>query len=189
MQQVKKNTKATRQQLDDMGQAHDTGRQIFLTALNLLTDIRATYDREPDETKTLLTKTISPKLYLDADPDGAVSVTHADPADPFATVLDAARALTDTSAPSTTTADDTSRVNTRYGPWQTQHGVEGDSLPWETIALNDPPTNKADGSNKPCLVGVAGFEPTAPRSQSECATKLRHTPLLPTRARHPDQRT
>ncbi len=26
------------------------------------------------------------------------------------------------------------------------------------------------------LVGVAGFEPTTPRSQSECATKLRHTP-------------
>lgn len=25
-------------------------------------------------------------------------------------------------------------------------------------------------------VGVAGFEPTAPRTQSECATKLRHTP-------------
>jgi hypothetical protein len=25
-------------------------------------------------------------------------------------------------------------------------------------------------------VGVAGFEPAAPRSQSECATKLRHTP-------------
>ncbi len=27
------------------------------------------------------------------------------------------------------------------------------------------------------LVGVAGFEPTAPRSQSECATTLRHTPV------------
>ena len=27
------------------------------------------------------------------------------------------------------------------------------------------------------LVGVAGFDPTAPRSQSECATKLRHTPV------------
>ena len=26
-------------------------------------------------------------------------------------------------------------------------------------------------------VGVAGLEPTAPRSQSECATKLRHTPV------------
>ncbi len=29
------------------------------------------------------------------------------------------------------------------------------------------------------LVGVAGFEPTAPRSQSECATKLRYTPSGP----------
>src|SRR3954451_9919623 len=29
------------------------------------------------------------------------------------------------------------------------------------------------------LVGVAGFEPTAPRSQSGCATKLRHTPWPP----------
>ena len=27
------------------------------------------------------------------------------------------------------------------------------------------------------VVGVAGFEPTAPRSQSECATKLRYTPV------------
>jgi hypothetical protein len=26
------------------------------------------------------------------------------------------------------------------------------------------------------LVGVTGFEPAAPRSQSECATKLRYTP-------------
>ncbi len=29
---------------------------------------------------------------------------------------------------------------------------------------------------RPDLVGVTGFEPVAPRSQSECATKLRHTP-------------
>ena len=29
-----------------------------------------------------------------------------------------------------------------------------------------------------CVVGVAGFEPTAPRSQSECATKLRYTPSV-----------
>ena len=27
------------------------------------------------------------------------------------------------------------------------------------------------------LVGVTGFEPAAPRSQSECATKLRYTPV------------
>jgi hypothetical protein len=33
------------------------------------------------------------------------------------------------------------------------------------------------------LVGVTGFEPVAPRSQSECATKLRHTPCSQSRAR------
>jgi hypothetical protein len=34
-----------------------------------------------------------------------------------------------------------------------------------------------DSKYRSDLVGVAGFEPTAPRSQSECATKLRHTPV------------
>ena len=29
-----------------------------------------------------------------------------------------------------------------------------------------------------CVVGVTGFEPATLRSQSECATKLRHTPCL-----------
>jgi hypothetical protein len=37
------------------------------------------------------------------------------------------------------------------------------------------PAGKIAGTTRD-LVGVAGFEPTAPRSQSECATKLRHTP-------------
>ena len=31
-------------------------------------------------------------------------------------------------------------------------------------------------------VGIAGFEPTTPRSQSECATKLRHIPIHKTLA-------
>src|SRR5215203_3757024 len=40
----------------------------------------------------------------------------------------------------------------------------------------------------PCdYVGVAGFEPTAPRSQSGCATKLRHTPWR-AESRAPPQR-
>ena len=37
------------------------------------------------------------------------------------------------------------------------------------------PTAKI-GDHAVYLVGVTGFEPVAPRSQSECATKLRHTP-------------
>ena len=42
---------------------------------------------------------------------------------------------------------------------------------------NPAPPAVEPGSDVHHLVGVAGFEPTAPRSQSECATKLRHTPL------------
>ena len=51
MQRVKKDTANTRKQLDDMSQALDTGRAVFLQALDLLTDTRATYDREPDDVK------------------------------------------------------------------------------------------------------------------------------------------
>ena len=35
---------------------------------------------------------------------------------------------------------------------------------------------RAAAGGRPRAVGVTGFEPVAPRSQSECATKLRHTP-------------
>ena len=45
------------------------------------------------------------------------------------------------------------------------------------VAVNDrcQPDDKI-GDQAVYLVGVTGFEPVAPRSQSECATKLRHTP-------------
>jgi hypothetical protein len=46
--------------------------------------------------------------------------------------------------------------------------VRGSAAPFRSTA-------EVAGS-QPRSVGVAGFEPTAPRSQSECATKLRHTP-------------
>ena len=46
------------------------------------------------------------------------------------------------------------------------------------VAVND--RGQTDGQitdSGSDLVGVTGFEPVAPRSQSECATKLRHTPF------------
>ena len=47
------------------------------------------------------------------------------------------------------------------------------------VAVNDrcQPASKITQAGRD-LVGVAGFEPTAPRSQSECATKLRYTPSV-----------
>ncbi len=176
MQRVKRDATAARKQLADMGQALDTGRAVFLQALDLLTDTRATYDREPDQVKTLLTKTIFPKLYLDADPDGRVNVSEADLADPFAAILDAAHHPTRPCDPGKPDTDRSGGLRARYAAWQPPHSTEGDNLPWETITLSHQPTNRANGSNKPCLVGVAGFEPTASSSRTKRATKLRHTP-------------
>jgi hypothetical protein len=70
-----------------MGRALDIGRAVFLQALDLLTDTQATYNRESDQVKTLLTTTIFGKLYIDADPNGRANVTEADLADPFAAIL------------------------------------------------------------------------------------------------------
>ncbi|HKR48505.1 MAG TPA: recombinase family protein, partial [Pseudonocardiaceae bacterium] len=164
MQHVKRDSATTRKQLADMGQALDTGRAVFLQALDLLTDTRATYDREPNQVKTLLTKTIFGKLYLDADPDGGtVTVSDADLADPFAAILNTAHNPPQTATgPGEPNASHSDGLSARYALWQPQHNTEGDSLPWETIALSDQKDNRAYGSNKPCLVGTTGFEPATP---------------------------
>jgi hypothetical protein len=69
-----------------MDTALETGRELFLTGLNMLANPRHVYDSGPDEIKTLLTKTIFPKLYLDADPHGHATVTDTQVAQPFTDV-------------------------------------------------------------------------------------------------------
>jgi hypothetical protein len=155
MQQVKRDSATARKQLADMGQALDTGRQVFVTALDMLTDTRATYDREPDDIKTLLTKTIFGKLYIDADPDGRANVSGADLADPFAAILHTAHNPPQTATnPSTPDADGSGGPSAHYVPWQAPHSTEGDNLPGETAALSDRLTTRAYGLNKPCLVDL-----------------------------------
>lgn len=39
-----------------------------------------------------------------------------------------------------------------------------------------PAQDRGDCLRQSLVVGIAGFEPATPRSRSECATKLRHTP-------------
>ncbi len=51
---------------------------------------------------------------------------------------------------------------------RTRRTARARPLPWSPTAAHNPADH--------LLVGMAGFEPTAPRSQSECATKLRHIP-------------
>jgi hypothetical protein len=65
--------------------------------------------------------------------------------------------------------------------------TETGAISRETLIRSLALTFAGHGSSRRVMVGVAGFEPTAPRSQSECATKLRHTPFAPSGA--PAQRT
>ncbi|MGH3708411.1 MAG: recombinase family protein, partial [Pseudonocardiaceae bacterium] len=86
MRTLRKEKDDTHRQLSTLDTALDTGRQIFHTALDMLAHPRQVYDSGPDEIKTLLTKTIFTKLYLDADEHGTITVTTTDLADPFNTI-------------------------------------------------------------------------------------------------------
>jgi hypothetical protein len=61
--------------------------------------------------------------------------------------------------------------------------------PFATLADPEPPreldgsapretgASSGGGSNEALLIGAAGFEPAASRTQAECATRLRYAPL------------
>lgn len=66
--------------------------------------------------KTLLTKTIFGKLYIDADPNGVITVSDADLADPFAAILDTAHNPTRHNDPSKPAADGNGGPSARYAP-------------------------------------------------------------------------
>ncbi|MGH3709933.1 MAG: hypothetical protein ACRDRQ_17900, partial [Pseudonocardiaceae bacterium] len=119
-------------------------------------------------------KTIFTKLYLDADEHGTITVTTTDLADPFNTITTTATEHdAHTSTPDHTHPRDTTDLATRLAPWQPPDESRGGTLLTECTAPNlsmiiSRPTlaTSASGSNKPCLVGVAGFEPTASSSRS-----------------------
>jgi Recombinase zinc beta ribbon domain len=164
MQQVKRDSATARKQLADMSQALDTGRQVFVTALDMLTDTQATYDREPDDVKTLLTKTIFGKLYLDADPDGRVTVTGADLAGPVR--RDPPHRPQPTPDPQHARRGQAAAPAPATARGRPHTALRATASHGRPITLSGQQPNKAYGSNKPCLVGVAGFEPTASSSPS-----------------------
>lgn len=65
----------------------DSGRQFFMTALELLADPQGYYLRGNAKVRPALTKVIFSKLYLDKDE--AAGVSHRDLADGFSVLLEA----------------------------------------------------------------------------------------------------
>jgi hypothetical protein len=171
MKKIRTEKNDTQRQLSDLDTALHTGREIFLTGLNLLANPRHLYDQGNNEIKTLLTKTIFPKLYLDADPHGHVTVTVTQTAEPFTDILNTGLQLVQTITPDQTHHSDTHGLAAHLAPWQPTnptHTTGGDAPhPQDTTPnykiINKPTlTTSASGSNKPCLVGTTGFEPATP---------------------------
>jgi site-specific DNA recombinase len=171
MRQLRTEKTNTQRQLSDLDTALDTGREIFLTGLNMLANPRQVYDTGNDDIKTLLTKTIFPKLYLDTDPHGTVTVATTQTAEPFTDILTTGLQLVHTITPHDTqpaTADPSTRLVPWQPPTDPTHTVGGDTRHTSTTPNNPTMINKttlttsASGSNKPCLVGTTGFEPATP---------------------------
>jgi DNA invertase Pin-like site-specific DNA recombinase len=175
MRHLRAEKTATQHQLADMDTALETGRELFLTGLNMLANPRHVYDSGPDEIKTLLTKTIFPKLYLDADPHGHATITDTQVAEPFTDILNTGLQLAQTITPHQPHHGDTHGLTAHLAPWQPTNPTHTtgddapptrDTTPRYKIISSATLTTGASGSNKPCLVGVAGFEPTASSSRS-----------------------
>jgi site-specific DNA recombinase len=169
MRHLRQEKTDTQRQLSNLDTTLETGRDLFLTGLAMLANPQGVYDNGSDEIKTLLTKTIFPKLYLDADPHGHITITTTQTAEPFTDILNHLQTLTPTDTPPPASGN----PNTQLVPWQPPHHNSGGTLPTQSTTPNNStiinrptPTTSASGSNKPCLVGVTGFEPMASSSRS-----------------------
>lgn len=188
--------KITRQ-LDAATSQLETGRQVFLTALELLADPAALYEGGGETVRAILNRVFFSRLYVDGS-----KVTDQVLNEPFDILREAyviyRRRQTRPSGPRHTyhrsgavaVSADYSGAKVRK-PDQATEGVDPQTASRAGSFAETGPTsgdNRIDllvralaghGSSKPVLVGMTGFEPATLRSQSGCATKLRHIPGPP----------
>ena len=163
-------------------------------ALTILMDPGRLFVEAPDGIKLLLAQVVFEKVWI---LDDAVAGSELTPAFRELLTVDARLALEDEQV---ARATDEVQLVPRQRSYYRRVGAVGDDqddeadlsglmarlwierpggyLPVDRLLTSKNPGSHQgnQGSNVLHLVGVAGFEPTAPRSQSECATKLRHTP-------------
>ena len=199
-------TKLTRQLAQATNQL-ETGRQIFLHALDLLDNPHEMYQAGNETVRSILNRAFFTKLYVDGK-----RVTGHEMAEPFDVISEAYTIFRQAKAERE--AGDGGQSNQGHG--RTFHrrtgamsltdelAADGDGselLAWpdslqtprsaDLLAETGAPSRitrtdllvlalAGQGSSKAVLVGVAGFEPAAPRSQKECRPSTRSTPSIGT---------
>jgi site-specific DNA recombinase len=184
-------TKLTRQ-LHAATSQLETGRQVFLTALDLLDDPHAMYVRagENETVKSILNRAFFTRLYVDGG-----KVTDHELNEPFDLLSDAYTVYRDEQVTERVRGHKRTYRRTSGGaalvaelPAQRNSAQTARSadLPEETGATcrNDligylTRVFAGHGSSNRVMVGLTGFEPATLRSQSGCATKLRYSPCTP----------
>jgi hypothetical protein len=164
-------------QLTNLETTLEAGRQLIHAATELLADPEELYRQSDPAGRRLLALTIFGRLYVHTK----IIVDH-DVREPFNALVNVQRRQ----AAAPASKRHSGPVEPGWGDlaqlraYQQEQGTS----PAEDAPVLDQlsPADLLDlafaghGSRKALLVGVAGFEPTAFRSQSGRATKLRHTP-------------
>ncbi len=159
-------------------------------ALSLMIDPYRLFIEAPDHLRLMLTQAVFEKIWI-MGPD----IAGAELTNTYHELLTLEARLTEQANQEAQRATDSltiapaPRTYHRRRMSATSHtsGPDSDNGTWLEIERPSGPlpidnqspasTGVRRDSDVDLLVGVAGFEPTAPRSQSECATKLRHTPV------------
>ncbi|GLZ40937.1 hypothetical protein Acsp05_45610 [Actinokineospora sp. NBRC 105648] len=168
-------------QLDQAANELEIGRQVFLTALDLLDTPAALYARGNETVRAVLNNAFFGRLFVDGQ-----RVTDHILNGPFKIICEAYT------------------IYRRQGAHRPAAGLEGSPRQSDLPAwLHEPQTASSPGllaetgatsvltwtdsladvlgdvgSSKAVLVGVTGFEPATSSSRTKRATKLRHTPMV-----------
>ncbi len=136
-----------------------TGADALRHALHLVSDPRKLYANVSNAARRHLNQTFFERIYLD---DSRVTRDQKTPI--FQEIADAKRAYLGEGVDTVTSHSRSPRI------------AEASAVSTKTDLPTLSRVFTVNGSSKPVMVGVTGFEPATLRSQSGCATKLRYTP-------------
>ncbi|MEC3976233.1 recombinase family protein [Amycolatopsis sp. H20-H5] len=182
---IRDEQKKIRRQLEAAATQLETGRQVFLTALDLLDDPHGMYQHGHEAVRSILNRAFFTRLYVDGH-----KVTEQVLQEPFDMLGEAYRIYRDHQAEQRGGESQSPRTYHRHGAAETlTDGSETDAGASDPLALLDSlqtansagslveetdATSRDDlidllalalaghGSSKPVLVGMTGFEPATP---------------------------
>jgi site-specific DNA recombinase len=160
---IRRERKEIRATLDQAESQMDNGRQVFRDALTLLEDPQAMYERGNETVRSILNKAFFTKLYV----DGGKVVDHL-LNEPFDIITDAYRRYRAGQAGATYYRRDVMLPTSNNAALTEEYGVVG-AVDRDTLIDSLYLTLAGQGSSKPVMVELRGFEPLAPSMRTSAS--------------------